>query len=73
MIGTQNDNYLLDSEEPNLFADESRPIRIMHNLAKNYIQQWNTGEKEIAEVMDVALIKPIPSLTIISPDYKLGT
>ncbi|VAW38450.1 Beta-galactosidase, partial [hydrothermal vent metagenome] len=70
-VTTQSDKFILDNEDPNLFADETRPSRIMHNLAKQYNQQWNQGESEIAAIMDVALIKPIPALTIIAPEYNV--
>ncbi len=70
-ITPQSDNFVLDNEDPNLFADETRPTRLMHNLAKLYNQQWKQAEGEMAAVMDVALIKPIPAITIISPEYNL--
>ncbi|MFK8011106.1 MAG: transglutaminase domain-containing protein, partial [Marinicellaceae bacterium] len=71
VITAQNDQFPLDSQDPNLFADETRPIRIMHNLAKHYNQKWFEAENEIAAIMDIALIKPIPALTIVSPEYNL--
>jgi RHS repeat-associated protein len=70
-VTTQSDNFALDNEDPNLFADETRFIRILHNLAKNYNRQWQEAEGEMAAIMDIALIKPIPALTIISPEYNL--
>ena len=71
VVTTQNDNYPLDTEDDNVYADETKPTRIMHNLAKIYNQKWTEAENEMAAIMDVALIKAIPSLAIISPEFKL--
>ena len=70
-VTTQSDHFALDNQQANLFSDETRSARIMHNLAKQYNQRWREAEREMAGIMDVALIKPIPALTIISPEYNL--
>ncbi len=70
-ITTQSDNYAPDTTAPNQYADEPRAARLMHNLAKLYNRHWKAAETEMAAIMDVALIKPIPALTIISPEYNL--
>jgi RHS repeat-associated protein len=71
VVTTANDDYGLDSEDPNLFADETRPIRLMHNLAKNYHKQWSQAEVEFAAVMDLAPVYSLPSFSIVSPEYNL--
>ena len=71
VLSSQNDQYPLDSEDANLFANETRPIRIMNNLGRHYNHKWNQAETNIAAIMDLAIIKPIPAVTIIAPEFSL--
>ncbi|MGJ8662564.1 MAG: DUF6531 domain-containing protein, partial [Marinicella sp.] len=73
VLTTQNDDYPLNTESTNLISDETLPIRLIHNLGVNYHRAWNQVENELASVMDHAVIRPIPALSILSPEFKLET
>jgi RHS repeat-associated protein len=71
VLGTQDDDYPLNSEETNLTDDETKPIRLIHNLGVNYHKLWNQAENELASVMDQAIIRPLPSISLLAPEFSV--
>ncbi|MCU7804214.1 MAG: hypothetical protein KZQ96_13535 [Candidatus Thiodiazotropha sp. (ex Lucinoma borealis)] len=58
-----------DQDDP---ADtEYQAASLLDRIAWEYAQQWNTAEDELANLMGVSLIRPIPNLAIISSSYKV--
>ncbi len=71
VLGSQSDPYPLNNEDINLISDETKPIRLMHNLGVNYQQAWNQAEDDLAAVMNLAVIRPLPSVAIVAPEFSL--
>jgi RHS repeat-associated protein len=47
--------------------------RILANLGQEYNKAWTQSEVEIAKLLNVAVVKPFPSLNIVSNDLKVET
>lgn len=44
---------------------------LLDRISWEYVEQWNHAELELANLLGVALIRPIPSLTVVSSSYKV--
>ena len=71
LLGTQNDSIPLSSEADSLVTDETKPVRLMHNLAVHYHNQWSDAESIMASVMGLAVVRPMPSAVIVAPEFKI--
>ncbi len=65
----QNVTAVRNQDDP---ADtEYQAASLLDRIAWEYAQQWNTAEDELASLMGVSLIRPIPNLAIVSSSYKV--
>ncbi|WP_223789562.1 RHS repeat domain-containing protein [Marinicella meishanensis] len=71
VLGTQDDEFPQSPITINQLDDETLPIRLMHNLGIRYNQQWAEAENEMASLMGQTIIRPIPSVAIIAPEYAV--
>ena len=61
------------AREPDPTDIEFEGARILDRVAQDYNARWAQAEREFARLLDVALIKPLPDVTIVSNAMHVDT
>jgi len=70
-IAVQAGAYAPSEQEGNPADTEYQAARLLNQLAQSYSSAWRDAEAELAGLLDVAVLRPAPSIAIASNLYRV--
>ena len=62
-----------EPEEPEASDDEFLAARLLARIALGYAERWDRGEDELAGLLDVAVVRPLPAVAIAGNAVEVET